>query len=77
LEASQAVSFFIKVFRDVASVQSLTLENGQTGEKLVIKGKTEGRDPVTIARYPMGTNEEELIEEMSKFPNRDNRYIAF
>jgi hypothetical protein len=80
MEATQAYSFFIKLskFRDEASVQSLTLENGKTREKLVIKGANESYDPVeTISRYPMGTNEEEWNEEMSQFPKIDNRTIKF
>jgi hypothetical protein len=80
LEANQAVSFFVKrkILRDAISVQSLTLENGQTREKLVIKRATAFYGPVMILRYPMGINEEEWIEEMSKFPNMDaNRMIAF
>jgi hypothetical protein len=77
LEANQAVSFFVnlKDFRDDANVQSLTLENGQTQEKLVIKGTT--RRHVSISRFPMGTNEEEWIEEMNQRPNTDNRKIEF
>jgi hypothetical protein len=77
LEANKAVSFFIKLegFRDDASFQSL--ENGQTREKLVIKGKTLGHDYVSISRYPIGTNEEEWSEEMNQRPNFDNRKIEF
>jgi hypothetical protein len=77
LEANQAVSFFIELdedFRDVASVQSLTLENSQTQEKLVIKGTALC---MTISRYPMGTNEEKWVKEMSQRPNTDNRRIEF
>jgi hypothetical protein len=79
LEANQAVSFFIKLegFCDDASVQSLTLENGQTQEKLVIKGVNGIFDPVTISRYPLGTNEEEWNEEMSEYPKIHNRQIIF
>jgi hypothetical protein len=81
LEANQAVSFFIKLtsFRDDDSVQSLTLKNGQTQEKLVTKGigTNENYDYVTISRYPMGTNEEEWIKEMRQHPNIDNREIDF
>jgi hypothetical protein len=68
LEANGAVSFFIKLlyFRDSDSVQSLTLENGQTQEKLVIKGANGIHDPVvSISRYPMGTNEKEWIDELN------------
>jgi hypothetical protein len=73
LEAKQQqVGFFIKLenFRDAASVQSLTLENGQTQEKLVIKGGLY----VTISRYPMGINEEKW---KSQYPNFGNRKIKF
>jgi hypothetical protein len=77
LEANQAVSFFIflKHFRDV-SVQSLTLENGKTREKLVIKAKTQEHDYVTISRYPMGINEEKWNEEMNQRPNTRRRKIT-
>jgi hypothetical protein len=76
LEANQqqAVSFFIKLenFRDAASVQPLILENGQTQEKLAIKGKTQHHDYLSISRYPLGTNEKEWIEEM-----RQQSYIDY
>jgi hypothetical protein len=80
LEANQAVSYFIlpTFFRDDDSVQSLTLENGKTREKLVIKGANENSIPVvTISRYPIGTNEKEWIEELSQHSNMDNRKIEF
>jgi hypothetical protein len=80
LEANQAVSFFIELemFRGQASVQSLTLENSKTREKLVIEGVTRDFDHVVkISRYPMGTNEEELNKVMSQYPNTDNRKIEF
>jgi hypothetical protein len=80
LEANQAVSFFAKLegFRDDASIQSLTLENGQTQEKLVIKRENKIYDHVvTISRYPMGTNQEEWIQEMSQYPDFGNREIIF
>jgi hypothetical protein len=79
LEASQAVRFFIKLkeFRDFANVQSLTMENGQTQEILVIKGVNENTDYVTISRYPMGTNEEEWNKEMNEDANIYNREIIF
>jgi hypothetical protein len=64
-------------FRDDDSVQSLTLENGKTREKLVIKGANGDYRPVTISRYPMGTNEKEWIEELSQHSNMDNRKIEF
>jgi hypothetical protein len=55
------------------------LENGQTQEKLVIKGKTEGHEYETISRYPleMEINEEEWIGEMKQRPNIYNRRIEF
>jgi hypothetical protein len=76
LEANKAVSFFIELknFRDAYSLQFSTLENGQTQEKLVIKGKTQH---VSISRYPIGTNEEKWNEEMSQGPNIPNRKIEF
>jgi hypothetical protein len=79
LEANQAVTFFIKLekFRGAASAQSLTLENRKTLEKLVIKRANGDYDPVTISRYPMWTNEEEWVEEMSQHLNTDNRTIEF
>jgi hypothetical protein len=80
LEANQqAVSFFITLtwFRDLASVQPLTLENGQTQEKLVIDRKTEGQDYVSISRCPMGTNVEKWIEEIHKHPYIGARKIEF
>jgi hypothetical protein len=79
LEANQAVSFFIKLinFRDDASVQSLTLENLQTQEKLVIKRANKSCIHVTILRYPMGNNEKELVEEMNQLTAPDNRIIEF
>jgi hypothetical protein len=86
LEANQAVSIFVKLQilcrlqilrRDAASVQSQTLENSQTREKLVIKGATGFYTPTTISRYPFGTNEEEWSEEMSQCQNIDNRMIKF
>jgi hypothetical protein len=79
LEANQAVSFFIKFakFRDYASVRSMTLENCQTREKLVIKLKTQGPDYLSISRCPMETNVEVWIKEMRKRPNLENRTIEF
>jgi hypothetical protein len=79
LEATQAVSFFIRLdtFRDEDSLQSLTLENGKTQEKLVIKGKTGDDKYMSISRCPMGTNEAEWIEEMNKGPSIYNRQIGF
>jgi hypothetical protein len=74
LEANQAVSFHINLtfILDDSTAQSLTLENGQTREKLAIKGQARY---VTISRYPMGTNEEEWKEMIN--PNLGNRTIHF
>jgi hypothetical protein len=80
LEAKQAVSFFIQLlyFRDDAIVESLTLENGQTQEKLVLRGANEFYDPVvSISRFPIKTNVDEWIKEMGQHPNFDNRIIQF
>jgi hypothetical protein len=80
LEANQAISFFVKLQIACAAViaQSQTLENSQTREKLVIKVATSVNDPTTISRYPMGTNEQEWIGELSQCPNIDaNRRIVF
>jgi hypothetical protein len=79
LEANRAVSLFIKLlfFHDNDSVQSSTLENSKTREKLVIKREIESYDFVTISRYPIGTNEEEWEKEMSQCKNIHNRRIEF
>jgi hypothetical protein len=81
LKANQPVSFFIKLeyFRVLPLVESLTLENSQTQEQLVIKQETQrlGSGPVSISRYPMETNQEEWIKEMEQRPNTDNRKIEF
>jgi hypothetical protein len=56
---------------DAATVQSLSLDNNRTHEKLVINGNgtaptnTNLEDYVTISRYPMGATEE-WIKEMTK-----------
>jgi hypothetical protein len=80
LEANQAVSFFVILsrFRDEASVQFLTLENGQTQEKLAIKGITEGHDYVTITRCPLEMEiNDEWGEEMKQQRQNSNRAIEF
>jgi hypothetical protein len=81
LESNQAVSFFIQFqnFRDNASVESMTLENSQTQEKMVIKRKIRGYNSlyVSISRYPMGINEKKWDEEISKRLNFGNRKIEF
>jgi hypothetical protein len=70
LDANQAVSFsaFITGYHNAAIVQSISLANDKTQEKLVIEGN-DGPDPakfVKISRYPMGATEE-WIEEMENF----------
>jgi hypothetical protein len=80
LEANQAVSFLIQLqnFRDEASVQSLTLKNGQTQEQLIIRGANEFYEPVvSISRCSMGTNEEKWNDELRQSANIHNRKILF
>jgi hypothetical protein len=79
LEANQAVSFFVKLqlFGAAVTVQSQTLDNGQTLEKLVIKGATGIYDSTTISRYTIGTNEEEWDKEISQHQNIGHREILF
>jgi hypothetical protein len=64
LEAKEtAVSFFVHLcFRDTTNVQSVTLENGITQEKLVIRQEAFG---MSISRHPIGATEK-WIEEMNK-----------
>jgi hypothetical protein len=68
----QAVSFFFKVCNlsshVVRNVQSESVDNNMTQEKLVIKVKIEDDDDddyVTILRYPMAASVE-WIEEMEQ-----------
>jgi hypothetical protein len=67
MEANQPVSFFIHLnyFWAAHTVQSFSLENLKTNEKLVIKGAARRWGPMTISRYPMEAAEE-WIEEMAK-----------
>jgi hypothetical protein len=70
LEASgQAVSFFVKVYNpspwlNLIRIQSDSVDNNMTQEKLVIKGE-EDNDYVIISRYPMRASVE-WINEMEK-----------
>jgi hypothetical protein len=79
MHSSQAISFVIRLYRlynlhDGANVQSMTLENIQTNEKLVIKRMVEYEHmTLTISRYPMEANEE-WIKGMGKDPFPDNKY---
>jgi hypothetical protein len=67
LDANQAVSFFACIRGKLdANIQSISLDNDKTQEKLVIEGI--GPRPehfVTISRYPMGmeAKAEEWIKE--------------
>jgi hypothetical protein len=67
----QAVSFFAKVYNPspwlhvASNVQSESVDNNMTQEKLIIKG-VEGDDTfVTISRYPMAASVE-WIEKMEQ-----------
>jgi hypothetical protein len=79
LEANgQAVSFFVKVYNpspwlNLASyVQSESVDNNMTQEKLVIKGVD--NEYVTILRYPMAARLE-WIEKMEKsFENLEEEW---
>jgi hypothetical protein len=74
LEAKKAVTFFIHFdyWFYSTSVQSLTLDNGQTNEKLVIERKDDF--VVVISRYPIGSSQE-LIKRMAEKPTHKYRYI--
>jgi hypothetical protein len=73
LDANQAVSFFACTlgWLEDGIVQSISLDNDKTHEKLVIKANDSNPDNpspdyfVTISRYPMGATEE-WIKEMWK-----------
>jgi hypothetical protein len=82
MQAKQAASFYIKIvcFDDLREVLApLSLQNIQTGEKLVIT-KIMGEHPrdvnLTISRIPIGANEEEWHNEMAQYSdsNSDNRW---
>jgi hypothetical protein len=84
MHAKQAASFYIKIVGfdsyDMRKVLApLSLQNTQTGEKLVIK-KIEVKNrqdfDLIISRFPIGTNEEEWHREMAQYSdsNSDNRY---
>jgi hypothetical protein len=70
LDANQAVSFVAYIgnprqLRHAINVQSISLTNDKTQEKLVIKGNDlHPEDFVTISRYPMGM--EAKAEEWTK-----------
>jgi hypothetical protein len=65
LDANQAVSFFVCILgkHETENVQSISLDNDKTQEKLVIEGIGPRPDHfVTISRYPMGATEEWINE---------------
>jgi hypothetical protein len=76
MEARQPISFFIHLneFRAAQTVQSFSMHNAKTNEKLVIKGATHRWDtsPMTISRYPMEAAEE-WIEEIAKYENEEHQ----
>jgi hypothetical protein len=73
VQSNQAISFFIHIFRQNARpIESLSLENYQTQEKLVIRGE-DGH--ATISRCPMRASEE-WIEEMGEYSDWESRKIV-
>jgi hypothetical protein len=75
MEARQPISFFIHLdeLRDTNNVQSFSLDNAITNEKLVIKGAKRRWGPMTISRYPNDVAEE-WIEEMAKYADGKYEY---
>ena len=66
MTAKQATSFFINIIKHVwnpLTVQTYTLDNEKTNEKLVVEQDSRR---VKISRYPVGANEE-WIKEMAKY----------
>jgi hypothetical protein len=80
LEAKKAITFFIHfkyLSHVISSVQSLTLENGQTNEKLLIN--MEDAFKVAISRYPIGSSQEwikVMREKMREKLIHKYRYIV-
>jgi hypothetical protein len=76
MDSSGAVSFFIhlRYFPNANIVQSDSLENSKTSERLVINGTHQPFKSVTIARHPMQATEE-WIEEMGNNPVSTYRKI--
>jgi hypothetical protein len=76
MDSSGAVSFFIHLqdFSNADNVQSDSLENSKTSERLVINGNDQPFRPVTIARHPMQATEE-WIAKMGKEFDTEYRYI--
>jgi hypothetical protein len=78
LDANQAVSFFASFwFIDTAAnVQSISLDNHKTQEKLVIQGNDlHPKILVTISRYPMGPTEEWIEENAKSIYRQQERKI--
>jgi hypothetical protein len=80
LEAKKAVTYFIHfecwlpiLSSSSSGVQSLTLDNGQTNEKLVIERK-DAIMKVAISRYPIGSSQE-WIKRMTEEPTHKYRNI--
>jgi hypothetical protein len=76
MDSSGAVSFFIHLrsFPNADNVQSDSLENSKTSERLVINGNDQRFRHVTIARHPMQATEG-WIEEMGKYVDSEFRCI--
>jgi hypothetical protein len=74
MASKQSISFFIHLlkFRNASNVQTVSQENNQTKEKLVIKGiyENERYGRVLITRHPMEANGE-WIDEMCEVPEYD------
>jgi hypothetical protein len=76
MDSCGAASFFIRLryFPNADNVQSDSLDNNKTSERLVITGTDHPFGYVTIARHPMQATEE-WIEEMGKYLGFEYRYI--
>jgi hypothetical protein len=72
MHSTQAISFFIHIFRPSAEVLSISLDNCRTSEKLEIK---RAHGIVTISRYPVGAIVE-WIKEMAKYSDRESRKVV-
>ena len=76
MNSNRAVSFsiWLSFYPDAANVQSLSMDNEKTNEKLVIKGADESYGDVFISRYPVGVSDK-WIDEMSKILDYKYRII--
>ena len=76
MTSNKAISFFIEIEDSLSdSFPSLSLDNSQTKETLVIKEPTEWGIG-SISRYPSGASEQ-WIKEMKKDSARSYRRIVF